>query len=733
LRIGLNRAGKLAGIGNWTGAAPGAPARLKARPVGRVVAGDLIGVLQRNLAAEDDRFFSWYVAGFAAGITAYFALADEPSLLLAGMLALGALVTLAVTRHLSLALRFLIALAVAAGLGFAAAKWRAESAQGPAILRDTGPVTADGRIESVDILAPGRARISFEPLRIANGGGPVPSRLRLTVRGEDAVSSLKPGAWVSLRAVLRPPPEPAMPHGYDFARWAYFQGIGGVGFVLGAPKPMDAPREASLAETIRTYVETLRLGMAAHIRQSIAGPEGNIAAALITGERGAIGGQDEAAYRDSGLAHVLSISGLHMALAGLGIFWVIRALLALSPLLALTRPIKKWAAAAAILSASFYLVLSGAGAPAVRSFLMLTAMLVGVMADRPLLSMRAVAMAALAILAFRPEEIVNPGFQMSFAAVVGLIALAEWSALRPRNDVVPILGIPRKARRYFGGLLAASLVATVATTPLAIYHFDRAGSYALLGNLLAEPVVAFVIMPAAAFSVVLMPFGLDTAPLLVMGWGIRQMTQIAHFVAALPGASLSLRAWPDVGILAIAFGGLWIGLWRRSWRWFGIVPAAIGFWTIALSSPPDILIARDGTAAAIRQADGRLAILGVKPDDYTAAQWLLRDGDSRSVEEARKGVSCDFEGCAARLADGRLAVLALRQSGLPEDCSRAAVLISAIAVRGSCEGPLIVIDRFDIGRSGAMAVSFAGGKPLIETVAAARRNRIWANRSRRAQ
>lgn len=729
MRIGLNRAARFAGVGLWPDTASGVPARRQGQALRVPQAGELLAIFHRNLAAEEERFFPWYVTAFAAGITGYFAATEEPSLAVGGMLAALALGLGLAVKRAPLASRFLCMLLAAAALGFAAAKWRADTIAGPVILRETGAVAVSGRIESVDILSPTRARLLLEPSRIANGRIASPPRLRLTVRGEGAVSSLKPGSWITMRALLRPPPEPVMPHGYDFARWAYFQGIGGVGFALSAPKPMEAPREATLLETITTAVESWRLTLTAHIRKTVSGPEGNIAAALITGERGAIGEEDEAAYRDSGLAHVLSISGLHMALAGLGIFWVIRALLAFSPKLALTKPIKKWAAAAAIASAGFYLVVSGGGAPAVRSFLMLSAMLLGVIADRPLLSMRGVAMAALAILAFYPEEIVNPGFQMSFAAVIGLVALAEWSASRPRHEDVPFFGIPRKVHRYVLGIATASLVATIATSPLAIYHFDRAGSYALLGNLLAEPVVAFVIMPAAAFSMLLMPFGLDGAPLFIMGWGIARMTEIAHFVAALPGASLLLRAWPDAAILAIVFGGLWIALWRRSWRWLGLVPVALGLWFIVTANPPDILIGRDGTIAAIRQADGRLAILGNKPDDYTAAQWLLRDGDKRRVQEARKAANCDFSGCAARLADGRLAVLALRKSGLSEDCSRAAILIGAISVPKSCEGPLTVIDRVDIAKGGAMAVTLADDKPIIETVAETRRNRIWAKRT----
>ena len=408
---------------------------------------------------------------------------------------------------------------------------------------------------------------------------------------------------------------------------------------------------------------------------------------------------------------------------------MVRALLALSPALALTQPIKKWAAVAAFVSSSFYFLISGGGSPALRSYLMLSAMLLGVIADRPALSMRAVAMAALVILAVQPDEIVNPGFQMSFAAVIGLIALAEWNASRPRSDSGlhrNPFDMGRKIRRYVVAMLTASLVATLATTPFAIYHFDRAGSYSLLANLLAEPLVAFVIMPSAAMAVILMPFGLEALPLQAMGWGVHQMTAIAHFVAELPGATTLVRAWPSAALLAIVFGGFWITLWRANWRWLGLLPIAFGFAVIAASSPPDIFIARDAQSAAVRQADGTLVILGDKPDEYTAAQWLLRDGDKRTVEKARADAHCDSEGCVATARDGRVVALSLRPGAAIEDCMRADVLISALPVRANCSHPDLVIDRFDVLKGGATALTLAKGRIDVRTVSGERGKRPWS-------
>lgn len=689
----------------------------------------------RNLDAEHERWFGWCVAAFGAGIGIYFALPGEPSLVLAGLVAGAAtLCGLLCPRGSGAALRFLCAMIAAGGLGFGIAKLRSVRVDAPIIARDMGPVRLTGRIESVDIRAPNRARIVVSPATLGDGKVKAPHLLRLTVIGAKGVAVAQPGAMVSALAVLRPPPEPAMPGGYDFGRWAYFQGIGGVGFTYGAPKLLDAPPPLGFLDSLRSRVEALRLAMTARITTAIPGPDGNIAAALITGERGEIDDEDNQAYRDSGLAHVLSISGVHLALAGLGIFWTLRAFLALWPRLALTQPIKKWAAMAAFASSSFYLAISGGGSPAVRSYLMLSMMLLGVLADRPALSMRAVALAALALLIFEPEDIVDPSFQMSFAAVIGLIALAEWGSARARSDAPPqgrIAFLWRKGRRYVFGMLLTSIVATLATTPFAIYHFDRASAYSLLANLLAEPVVAFVIMPFAAIAVILMPLGLEAAPLHAMGWGVHLMTAIAHWVAGLPGATALVRAWPPAALVAIVFGGLWIALWRMQWRWLGLVPITVAMAAIVASAPPDLFIARDGQSMAVRGSDGRLVVLGAKPDEYTAEQWLLRDGDRRDVAAARAGAHCDELGCVAATRDGRVVALAMRAGALEEDCARANFVISAVPVRRSCEGRDLVLDRFDVGRSGATAVTLTANGTVIETVAAERGKRPWSARSGR--
>ncbi len=249
---------------------------------------------------------------------------------------------------------------------------------------------------------------------------------------------------------------------------------------------------------------------------------------------------------------MLAIAGLHMALVGLGLYWVVRAVLAAVPNLALRFSIKKWAATAALCSSAYYLMISGATSASTRAFIMLAMMLFAILFDRPAISMRSLALAATIILVLGPESLIEPGFQMSFAAVMSLIAIAEWEGTRPRREVG--LGNPALARvrRYLRGISTTSLVGSIATIPFAIYHFDRATHYAVLGNLLAMPIMGFVVMPAAALSMFLMPLGLDAWSLRVMAWGIEVMLAVGRWVSSLPGAVSVMPAWPTSALVLVS-------------------------------------------------------------------------------------------------------------------------------------------------------------------------------------
>jgi len=692
----------------------------------------LFAALRRQAEADRIRWVLWQPVALGTGVGAYFALPVEPGWIWAAgaaALALAGGVSAAALR--GSALRIACALVAAASLGFGAAKLRTEIVRAPVLTRQIGPVRLEGRIDMVQQHGK-RVRLTLSHLALRKlPPEQTPAAVRISVRTQ--TEALMPGRWVRLTAVLLPPPGPAAPNAYDFGREAYFLGIGAVGYAYGGAKPIASVRTTGTFDRIALAVATLRWRMTQRIHAVLPGSTGGIASALITGDRGAISTEDEQALRDAGLAHVLAIAGLHMALVGLGLFWTVRALLALVPALALKYPIKKWAALAALGSAGFYLVISGAATPATRAYVMLTSMLLAILFDRPALSMRSVALAATIILLFRPENIFEPGFQMSFSAVGSLVAVAEWEQRRRARRTER--STPHRfaqVRRYVRGIATTSFVGSLATAPYAVFHFDRATHYAVAGNLLAMPVMGFVTMPAAALSVMLMPVGLDAWPLRVMGWGIEAMLAMGRFVSGLPGAVSIVSAWPLGALVVLSLGGLWILIWRQSWRWLGLLPMAAAAVPAYAAPGPDLLVARDGRTVAVRGADGLLRFVLPARDDYAADEWLKRDGDERASDAAvaapQNGVRCDADGCLARARGGTLIAVDERADALAEDCANAAVVVSMVPARRLCSGPKLVIDRFDVARAGGYAV-WLGEKMRVETVEGERGQRPWSMQS----
>ncbi len=681
--------------------------------------------LKDAVLAERARWPLWLPVSLGAGIAVYFSMPAEPPVWAAVAAAFASAVAFKVAGKYRFRLAILL-FAVAAA-GFVCAKVRTEWVRAPVLERKIGPVRLIGRVVWAEVRATGlRMVLEPEPIRFLRAA--TPARVRLTARYADFIPA--PGSFVRVTAVLMPPPGPAMPGGYDFGRWAFFQRVGAVGYLYGKPHAAEAPRAGVAAETVSAGIQSLRRKMTARIRDVLPGPEGAISAALITGQRGEITTEDDDAYRNSGLYHVLSISGVHLALAGGIFFWSIRALLALFPFIALRFAVKKIAAVAALSGALFYLIISGCDIPAVRSFVMLAAMFFAILIDRPALSMRSVALAAAIVLVVMPESLLDAGCQMSFASVIGLIALAEGiSARRKANP--PRRTLPMRLVRYAAGIGAASLIAGLVSAPIAIFHFERAAQYGLISNLAAEPVVGFVIMPAATAAMVLMPAGLDAPPLRIMGLGVQAMTAIARWTAAIPGAGSLVPGWPLWCLAAVMLGFLWIAIWQRRWRWLGLIPIAAGVAFALCARPPDILVARDFGAVAVRRPDGKLMFLKKPKDKFAAESWLQHEGDERKPRDALagNGVSCDAYGCIAHAGGGATVAFDLRPEALFEDCERAAIVISAVPVRDMCKGPF-VIDRFDIVHAGGYAIWL--DKPWrIETVTAVRGLRPWSMPPRR--
>jgi competence protein ComEC len=390
---------------------------------------------------------------------------------------------------------------------------------------------------------------------------------------------------------------------------------------------------------------------------------------------------------------------------------------------------KKIAAVVAILAAFAYLLISGASVPTQRSFLMTTAIMAAILFDRTALTMRLVALAAFALLVWAPESLLGASFQMSFAAVIALIATHE--ALAPklaawrRNDG----GWWRVPMIYVAGVLLTTLVAGSATTPFAIYHFDRFATYSTVGNLLAMPICSFWVMPLAVVAFLAMPFGLETYPLQAMALGIDAINLVARMVASWPAAAIAVKAMPVGGIVAVALGGLWLCLWQRGWRWFGLLGVVAGMLSFVATVPPDVLIDAEGRNFAVKAEGGGYRVSS--PRAFPVSTWLGRAGEEAPKSWPRKGTSedgrlrCDSDGCLYRW-QGQIVGMPRNFKALDEDCRFASAILTALPVRGRCSAARIVIDRDELWRRGAHALWLGEGGIRVDNVAAHRGDRPWA-------
>lgn len=422
------------------------------------------------------------------------------------------------------------------------------------------------------------------------------------------------------------------------------------------------------------------------------------------------------AYRVSGLAHILSISGLHMAIVAGFVFAVLRGGLALIPILALRHPIKKWAAAGTLIVSGLYLFLSGADVAAQRSFIMLAVMMLAILADRRALSMRNIAIAALVVLVLTPQAILTAGFQMSFAATLALIAgyeaVAEWRRGRLAIGPPPRRTLLRIALVFAGGLLLTSILAGLATAPFGAYHFNRTQPLSLVANLAAAIPVTVLVMPAALFAVILMPFGWQGPPLDVMEFGLGVVNEIAAWTTAMTGNSGLVAASPPLALWLAAGGILWLCLWRERWRLLGVAAIAGGVLLAGTAPRPDVLIDDVGGAAMVRAGDGSYRFMG-RGATFEAETWLRMDADPRlpgdpSLED---GVFCDALGCTAPLDVGGRVALVTEPRALAEDCRLASIVIvgTPVAIPNYCAA--LVIDAENLSRLGVHALYADAASP----------------------
>ena len=588
-------------------------------------------------------------------------------------------------------------------LGAAVAKLRTSAVAAPIAPAMARPTVVEGWV--IDVDSPGAAgpRVVIAPVRV-EGLGPeqTPVRLRATVRG----AAPEPGEAVRLFALINPPPAPASPGAYDFGRNAYFQSMGGVAFTLGETRPAYLPPPPWNVRAAMA-VNGLRFDLATRIVGRLGGRTGGVAAAMTTGHEAWLDPAQVDVMRDSGLAHILSISGLHMAVVGGFSFFLVRLLVAAWPWLALRVSGKKVAAWAGLGAVGIYLVVSGHPPPAERAAITASIAFIAILLDRQAISMHALAVAAFAVLLIQPEAIVTPGFQMSFAATAALVALAEAWPARPREISAPwVILLVQRASAWLGIAVMASLVAGAATGPFALQHFNRTAMYGLAANLATAPLSDFIIMPSLALGGLLEPLGLGGPFLWLAGQGIGLMLAIGEWTAGLPGAVRTVASAPGF-VLPIAFlGVLFCCLWRGPLRWLGLpFAAAVMLWP--RDPPPDLWIGDGGTNAAWIAA-GEAVVMRPGVRQFAVDVWTRRRGVSPAAR-ATEGWACTRFSCApASAGAGPLAMWWGRRAPTPEQVDalcRAAPVVSVraplAALPSSCERRL-VLDGADYARGGAV-------------------------------
>ncbi len=668
--------------------------------------------IERWLEAERDQLVLWLPVALGGGIALWFVLPD-PAAWRTALLVLGAagLAGLAAGRG-GRAARAVAIGALAAALGLALIWARSERVVAPVLARTT-VATFSARVETVEPLAArGLVRLTLLPLGSATDarGEPVdlPGRVRVNLAEEDVPKGLGARAVLHLRARLLPPPLPAVPGAYDFARVAWFAGIGATGRGFAPVTVTTATQDGS----------GLRARLSRHITDSLDGSAGGIAAALATGDVGAIGESDSEAMRRAGLAHLLSVSGLHITAAVAATMLIVTRLLALSPWLALRLRLPLVAAVAGAGAAIGYTLLTGSQVPTIRSCVAALQVLVALAIGREAVTLRALAAGAVIVLLALPEALAGPSFQLSFAAIAAIVALHEHPRTRtlfgPHEE-----GRLRRLARVVASLLLTGIVVEAALMPIAVYHFHKAGLYGAVANIVAIPLTTFVVMPLEALALAFDAVGLG-APL----WWLVQHTLdlllwIARTVAAAPGAVRALPAMPDGAYAAMVAGGLWIALWRTRWRRLGVVPLLFGAsWALATPAP-DLLVTGDGRHVAVRTAAG-LALLRDRAGDYvrsTLAENGGLDGEPLMLAD-QPDARCSRDLCLVDIAarGRRWRILATRSAylvptaALVAACRAADIVVSERGLPRTCSPRWLRLDRRTLQRTGGVAVTLGTGR-----------------------
>jgi competence protein ComEC len=678
--------------------------------------------LERLLEAERAQLPPWFVVGFGSGIAAWFALDDHGQwaaflCLAAGLAAAG--FALRGGRSARALGWFCLAATLGCALVWARSDWVARP-------RLSHPVVTDvsARVETVEYLA---ARDTVR-LTLAPRDPALPPRVRVSVDEKAFPAGIAPGAEVQVKARLAPPPPMALPGTYDFARDAWFKGLGAVGKAMG-PVTVIKPAQPHGLERART-------GLRQHIAARLPGGSAGIAIALATGDQNAVDAADADAMRRSGLTHLLSVSGLHIAAVVAFTMFLTLRLLALSEQLALRLNLVMVAAGAAAAAGIGYTLLTGAQVPTVRSCVAALLILAGIALGRDAISIRLIATGALIVLLFRPEALAGPSFQMSFGAVTAIVALHStgWARrlLQRREE-----GIVMRILRVLLGIVATGLAVELALMPMALFHFHRSGLYGAAANIIAIPLTTFVIMPLEAAALMFDAVGWGKPLWILCGASIDGLLGLAHAVSSAKGAVALLPSMPVWAFGLMMAGLLWLCLWTTRVRILGFIPIAIGAAAAALAPSPNLLITGDGRHLAVVEA-GVPLILRDRAGDYVRSLFAEAsgfDGDP-DLLDGQPTSSCSHDACVARLRTGAAEwrLLATRSatridwSTITSACADADIAVSDRWLPRACQPRWLKLDRDALARSGGLAI-YLGNRPWVDSVADRVGAHPWAQTS----
>ena len=677
-------------------------------------------VAEQWVEQERDRSVLWLPVFMGAGVLFYYALRFEPPIWAGAAVAVPALIAaIGCPRSRPPLLPI-----VAAALGFASA----QAATARALPLETGlprhATTVVGIVRAVEVLPAGR-RITLEHVRLDGAETTLARLLRIRLRGSD-VTPVGTGDLISVRALVRPPPPPAYPGAWDLQRDAFYAGRGGSGFAL-APLQRLSPGDPG---GIMAFVQRLRESIAARVTAAIPGAAGAVSVTLLTGSATGIPEADHQAFRDSGLAHLLAVAGLHIGIVMGFAFWTARYGLALSEHASLFWPTRKLAAAAALAVGGGYMVLTGMHVPIVRSFSMACLFTLAVLAGRRAVSLRGLGLAAVVLMTVAPQEVPGVSFQMSFSAVLALIS--GYEALRPWLRRLYGRSWPRRLASHLAALTLTSTLAGTASAPYGAYHFGHVQLYFVVSNMVAVPLTALWVMPAGLMALPLMPFGLERLALVPMGWGATIILWVARTTAAWPAATLPVPHMPAWGLAILSVGLAWLGIWRSRIRLAGILAIGVGIASPCLNCPPDLLVAADGRLLAARTPVGIFVQKARGGSSFIQDAWTQywADGPVHSMPASGRiadaGIACDEGACLLHPRAHASAALLVRGAKHPEGCSAVSVIVSTEPARGLCPRPWPnLVDRFTVWRYGATAVWLEPGGARILTDRAERGQRPW--------